>query len=119
MPQRRWFDAAHPQTLQIAVILLYINAALTVLFMIVGAAYFIPTAMLLVAEGVAANGIANSERWGYVTAVAASVIYLMLTLVAWLAWNGGINVFGLLFSVALVALLLHPMTRGYERVWFH
>ena len=28
------------------------------------------------------------------------------------------NIINLMFAVALVALLLHPMSRDYERIWF-
>ena len=30
----------------------------------------------------------------------------------------GANLINLMFEVALVALLLHPMSRDYERIWF-
>ena len=31
---------------------------------------------------------------------------------------GGGNLISLLFAIALVALLLHPQSRDYQRIWF-
>jgi hypothetical protein len=35
-----------------------------------------------------------------------------------LSWYFGSNIINTIFSVALVALLLHPMSRDYQRIWF-
>src|SRR2546423_1401107 len=58
---RRWTNPSQPQTLQIAVFLLYINA----FFALLGG-LFSPIGLLLVAGGVGAGfGIANERKWGY------------------------------------------------------
>ena len=31
---------------------------------------------------------------------------------------GGSNLIGLMFQIAFVALLLHPQSRDYQRIWF-
>ncbi len=31
---------------------------------------------------------------------------------------GGADVINLMFEIALVALLLHPMSRNYQKIWF-
>ncbi len=114
--ERRWIDPSQPQTLQIATLLQYLNAAMALLFLLLGLypAWF----LLLVAEAPAAYGMANDRRWGYRLAVATSGLYLLLSLGAMLLGEG-IGVLNLVFSVALVALLLHPMSRSYERIWYH
>ena len=116
MEQRRWLDSSQPQTLQLASLLQYFNAAIALLFVLIGAypAWF----LLLVAEGPAAFGVANDRRWGYYLAVGASVLYLLVSLVAMLSGQGA-SILTLIFSVALVALLLHPMSRSYQRIWYH
>lgn len=130
MLPERWFDPSQPQTLQIAVILEYLNAGLAILFLLLGMEAIIPTllliaeTLLLVAEGVGATGIANENRWGYNLSIGASAAYLALTLIFGVLFGGGLNILGLnilglIMSVALVALLLHPMSRSYQQVYFH
>ncbi|MHB1504311.1 MAG: hypothetical protein ACYCTL_09445 [Acidimicrobiales bacterium] len=116
MHPRRWFDSSQPQTLQIAVILQYLNSVIAVVMVVFGAypLWF----LLLVAEGIAAYGIANELKWGYWTGVVASGLYLGLSLLAFFLGQG-VGLLSLLISAALFALLVHPLSRGYERVWFH
>lgn len=115
MAQGRWIDKSQPQTLQGAVIFSYINAALGLLtFLAFGAG--LSVVLLLLA--VAAYGIANDRRWGYWSAVVLSCLYLFGQLV-YFVFGGGIGgVLNLLFAGLLVALLLHPQSREYQRVWF-
>ncbi len=113
MESRRWTNPGQPQTLQIAVFLLYINAAFSVVQMLrVG--LFLP--ILAAAAGSVAGGYgtANEKKWGYALAVAASVFQLLLGL----SYFGLANLIGLMFDIALVALLLHPQSRDYQRIWF-
>ena len=61
MQTRRWLDPSQPQTLQIAVFLLYAQAVVTLLF----GEFFV---LLLVAKlaGIPAGyGIANERKWAY------------------------------------------------------
>jgi hypothetical protein len=118
MLPKRWFDPSQPQTLQIAIILEYLNAGLAILFLLLGMEAIIP-ALLLVAEGVGATGVANENRWGYNLSIGTSAAYLALTLTLGLFFGGGLNILGLILSIALVALLLHPMSRSYQQVYFH
>jgi hypothetical protein len=108
METRRWTNPSQPQTLQIAVFLLYINAVFALL---VGD-------IITTAGGAAAGfGIANERRWGYVL----GLIIAFLPLVARLAYRSAFVADGaiaLMFEVALVALLLHPQSRDYQRIWF-
>jgi hypothetical protein len=112
---RKWFDQTQPQTLQGAVMLCYLNAAFAILALITGAPY----ALVALAEGVGAFGIANERKWGYWVAVISSVLYLLAIL--WLFIVLSLNFWAflnLLFSVVLVVLLLHPQSRSYQKIWF-
>lgn len=110
METRRWTNPTQPQTLQIAVFLLYANAALAALFGLVYGGLFHPITLVLVGAGVAAgSGIANERKWGYVLGVGLAALNLLFSLS---------NLISLLFAGALVALLLHPHSRDYQRIWF-
>jgi uncharacterized membrane protein (DUF2068 family) len=114
---RRWFDPSQPQTLQAAVLFCYVNAALALLSLLVGAGSL---SLLLLVEGVAANGIANDQRWGYWLGIATAVLYLLLAVVGLFTFSHSIgSLLNIAFAAILVALLLHPQSRAYQRVWFH
>lgn len=115
MQTRRWTNASQPQTLQIAVFLLYISAAFDVLF----GGFLNPIVLALAAANVAGYGIANERRWGYVL----GVVVAGLAVLPYLIWLlvGGLStslLLSALFPVALLALLLHPQSRDYQRIWF-
>jgi hypothetical protein len=110
----RWFPSSQPQTLQIAVMLLYWNAALGLIVGLFAHGLGRLLLLLIVAEVAGAFGIANERKWGYVTALAAACLPLALLILGVLA--GGL--LNLLFQIALVALLLHPMSRNYYKIWF-
>jgi hypothetical protein len=116
MDRRKWFDSSQPQTLQIAVILLYINAAFGVIGAFSGGAsiYLLP----ILLEGVAGFGIANERRFAYVAAIVLSAIFAALALFLFV-WLGGFSLLlNAVFSIALVVALVHPMSRDYQRIWF-
>jgi hypothetical protein len=122
METRRWTNPTQPQTLQMAVILLYIEAVLGVLFGQVFALF--PIGLLLVAGQAAGGfGIANERKWGYRLAVTVATLGLVPFVLA-AAQDGVEAIFdvgfliSLVFPVALFALLLHPMSRDYQRIWF-
>jgi len=116
MPARRWVDPSQPQTLQIAVFLLYAQAVLLLLF----GAFVSPIGLALVAAGIAAGyGIANERRWGY--GLGLVIAFLPFVLRAIFLGIGRIfdaYIIDLMFEIALVVLLLHPQSREYERIWF-
>ena len=114
MSANRWLDRTQPQTLYMAVILLYINAAFSAL----AGGIFNPIGVLIVAGGVAAGwGIANQKKWGYALGVVMAVLPFVLQLV-FLGNPFGVNLIDLMFEIALLALLLHPQSREYQRIWF-
>lgn len=106
METRRWTNPGLPQTLQIAMFLFYFDAALTALF---GGLFVVLGIVFIVAEVAAGFGLANEKRWGYVLGIAASAVLLVLSLGSPIA---------VLIGVARLALLLHPQSREYQRIWF-
>jgi uncharacterized membrane protein (DUF2068 family) len=115
MSQLKWFDQSQPQTLQGAVIFSYLNAALAVLFFIIFGAGI---TLMLILLGGAAYGIANEKRWAYWAAVVLACLYLLGQIIVFLTGGGFAGILALLFAGLLVALLLHPDSRSYQRVWF-
>jgi hypothetical protein len=110
MPSNRWLDKTQPQTLMMATLLMYVNAVLALI-----TTRSIAFLLVLVIGPVAAGwGIANEKKWGYwlgVALAALTVIYFALHI----SFGSIVNI---LFYGALVALLLHPQSRAYRRIWF-
>jgi hypothetical protein len=114
MSNYRWVDQTQPQTLYIAVILLYVNAAFEVLF----GGLFSPIGLVFAVGQVAAGlGIANEKKWGYGLGVAMAFLPFLLQLLL-LGSPFAAGLITLLFEIALVFLLLHPQSREYQRIWF-
>lgn len=115
------FNQAQPQTLVIAQMLLYLNAVFGLIFgtyTVIAFGWTIAVISLL-AMAAGAFGIANEKRWGYIVGIVAAGVQLaaLLLLVVQVGFN--INVLiSLLFDGALVALLVHPQSREYQKVWF-
>ena len=116
MSSLRWVDKTQPQTLMMATVLMYINAAFGVIYgqwlILLGG---VPVGALLIAGQVASGlGIANEKKWGYWLGVALTALFVVY-LVDHLSFLTILNV---VFYVALLALLLHPQSREYRRTWF-
>ncbi len=116
--RRRWTNPSQPQTLQIAVFLLYLDAAFGALNMVL--AGFPLLAIVIGGGGAAAGyGIANEKKWGYVLGlVMAFLPFVLRVLIGGADALFATNVLSLMFEIALVALLVHPQSRDYQRVWF-
>jgi hypothetical protein len=125
METRRWTNPSHPQTLPIAVFLLYAEAVIRLLF---GAVPFVRYPGLYVAAAlvgaVGGYGIANSRRWGYQLAVAATSIQMLLLVVVpliefQLEPLGSLEyLIAIVFPVAMFCALIHPQSREHQRIWF-
>ena len=114
----KWVNHFQPQTLVIATFLCYIDAVFGVLFGVIATSVFAQLAIIALL-GAGGLGIANEKRWGYATAVSGAVLQLvMLIAVFGAAVLTSTAIISLLFDGALVALLLHPMSREYQRIWF-
>jgi hypothetical protein len=117
--EHRFFNPSQPQTLQTAVLLCYLSAALGLIFGVVANSAILA---LFIIIGLAAGGygIANEKRWGYVLAVSAAGLHVLMYL---LIFGSDIIsdvslLISFVFDVALVLLLVHPMSRDYQRIWF-
>ena len=112
---QRFFDPSQPQTLQIATIPLYMEAAFAFLLMI---SVPVPIVFAAACAG-AAYGMANGKKWGYGLALVVAVVRLIN-----LVFGTSIDVvlrihtIDLMFAVALLALVLHPQSRQYQKIWF-
>jgi Flp pilus assembly protein TadB len=112
MSQLRWLDKTQPQTLMMATIIMYINAAFGLLD---GMVTWFPIGTALVLGQVASGlGIANEKKWGYWLGVGLAALF-----VVFIVWHFSFfAIINLLFYGALLALLLHRQSREYRRVWF-
>ena len=117
MNEYRWVNPHQPQTLYMGCILAYIDAVFGLLSL--GATTFIGL-FIIVALAAGAFGIANEKKWGYALCVAGAVAQVLLILLIF-GTEPFTNFWALIdfgFDAALVALLLHPMSRDYQRIWF-
>jgi len=112
MESRRWLNRYQPQTLVTGTMLLYIEGLFNLVrgteLMFIGLAMF-----------PAAYAIANDKRWGWRLGVGAAALAVLLRLISILSYGFTPTVLLILvFPVALLALLVHPISREYQRVWF-
>ena len=111
MPSRRWVNRHQPQTLVLATVLLYMEG----LFNLARGA-----GLLLVGMGMAAAGfgIANDRRWGWWLGVTMAGLSVVARL-TWFGYGSSMTfLLSLVFPAALCALLVHPHSRGHQRIWF-
>ena len=83
-----------------------------------------PIGLLVIGGEVAsAFGIANERKWGYYLAVGMASVGLVLHALPLIGHLGLILdprfLLDILFPVALFALLVHPISREYQKIWFH
>ncbi len=127
MSERRWFNPNVPQTLYIAQFLLYLDAFWMLLGAFSSRGLGVLGLLALAAYVYGAYGIANEKKLGYQVAVVASFIPLALRFLQLVIGVNGADVSYVLFSTsilnvlfeyALIALLLHPMSREHQKIWF-
>ena len=117
MASRRFLNPAQPQTLVIAVYLLYLHA-IFLLFDLLRFGIFPRLYVAAVVGGLAAGfGIANEKKWGYGLGIVMAIFPFGLRFYYTNNPLSG-NLLNLMFEIALVALLLHPQSRDYQRIWF-
>jgi apolipoprotein N-acyltransferase len=99
-----------------ATILLYINAAFWLLDLVLGAGLL---GLFAIAAILAGLGIANEKKAGYWGGVVVAGLDVLWLLDLFRSAPSSISiVINLIFAAVLLALLLHPMSRSYERIWF-
>jgi hypothetical protein len=121
MPSNRWLDKTQPQTLMMATLLMYVNAGWALLGFLGSLHSLVSSALgllflfvLIIGPLAAGWGVANERKWGYWLGVVLAVVT-----VGYLIYHFSfVSLFSLLFYGALVALLLHPQSRAYRRIWF-
>jgi hypothetical protein len=119
MELQRWYNAGQPQTLQLAQILLYTNAAIELLGGLLGGGLGVLWLPIVVGQVFAAYGIANGRKSGYRVAVVFAFLPVALLAVLFVRYDYlALGVFNLLFIVALIAAVVHPQSREYQRIWF-
>lgn len=127
MESRQWINKSQPQTLLIGCVFLYLNAVLQLVYLLFyPGGIFVNLALLLlfiVLPVLGGLGVANERKWGYYAAVAAAVLPLLRMALALevqgvsaIASSGIVN---LLFVIVPIVLILHPMSRSYQKLWFH
>lgn len=124
-----WTNRRHPQTLQIAVFLCYIQAFNVALgggvlygrvfdgFLFDWIVRAVPLAML-VAFILGGRGIANERKWGHSLAATAAIVTAVATGWWLLAAPGFWLAASMVFDGALVVLLFHPESRHFRALWF-
>ncbi len=120
-----------PQTLQIAVFLLYFRAGFGLLELLIapdftraladslpGGLFFLLAIVVIQVAG--GKLTANNLHLGYNLALAGALAPFVMRLIAYRGIDGlwATGPIGLLFDVALVVVILHPMSREYRRLWF-
>lgn len=111
-------NPAQPQTLVIAVYLLYFDAAFLLFAMLV-AGTFPPIFLLLVAGAVLAGwGIANEFKWAYYLGIVMAILPFIFRYLDSGNPLAAPSLINLMFEIALIALLLHPQSRDYQKLWF-
>ncbi len=120
MSRFRWTNPSLPQTLQIAVLLLYIKAFFGVLRGLIDIVHPLGVFLFLTAliAFAGAAGLVRERRAGYWLAGLYMVLDVVGEVLGMLSEFSGWDLIGLLLAIALAALLLHPMSRAYYRTWF-
>lgn len=116
----KWFDQTQPQTMQVAVMLLYLTAVFNVIvaFIFGGGGLFL---LLVSAANVGgALGMANEQKTGYIVSLASALAPFAFIIYLSAHYHHLVipGILTLIFEVALVALLLHPQTTEYRKIWF-
>jgi hypothetical protein len=135
---RKWFDRMQPQTLQIAMWLLYLNGFFALIgYMgksdwagiarhskgLLGSLVGLFVVVAFIGGGFL---MANDRKVGYKLALVAAFSPFALRI--WILWSDsrfstldkitGNDTIGFIFEAALCALLLHPQSREHQRVWY-
>lgn len=97
-------------------VLLYIRAVLNLIGGSVYVLFWGPGISLLASVAMAAGafGIANDKKWGYWVAVGVTAM-AAFGFIANPRWLISIPA---MFVAAQLALLLHPLSRNHQRIWF-
>ena len=138
METRRWTNPSQPQTLYMAHLFLYLSAAFNLLwgliykFEWVLPAYALgpggdivtrPSVLLVVCEVLGGYFIANERKLGWWLGLGSVALSLYLPARLMIAVGARVIfdvnwILSAAFPVVLLVLLVHPMSRDYQRIWF-
>ncbi len=116
----QFFNQSMPQTLVSAQLLCYISVFFAIINGGVVATTYGASILIIIGLLLGGLGIANERKYGYLVAVGASGLQVLMYLLVF-----GTDVFrfqvllSFAFAVALFALLVHPQSRNHQKVWFH
>jgi hypothetical protein len=124
-----WLNPYLPQTLQISVIIAYFSAAFSLLgflFPFMGGRLSLIEIIVMGLAVLGAFGIANLRWWGYIIALFVAFLPFVLGIVGSFVFDYTIfeylasliaprNLISTIFNIAIVALLVHPMSRDYVK----
>lgn len=138
---RKWFDRMLPQTLAVALWLLYIDGAFSLinfidmrsdigLLRVTGGLNVLFALVSIAAYVLAGFLMANGKLLGWYVGIFASFTpllsrFLVASSLSDMGYDMslrnrlmGADTVGFLFEVALIVLILHPMSRVHARRWF-
>ena len=118
MERRRFINPAQPQTLVIAVYLLYFHAGFLLFALLVNGQFPLLYMAFVIGGFIAAYGISNEFKWAYALGIVMAALPFALRFYTSGNPFAGTDLLNLMFEIALVALLLHPQSRDYQRIWF-
>lgn len=141
MQNQVWTNPRHPQTLQIFVLIIYFRVIFGLVFglkPIVDAAIdyklqfllpFILIAITMAIPVLSARAIANDRWWGYIVSLIFAAYPFVLAIIAITIQPNrffgvisgsliGGSLIGTIFAIAMLALLIHPLSRNYVKSYF-
>ncbi len=118
MERRRYINPAQPQTLVIAVYLLYFHAGFLLFALLVNGQFPLLYLAFVIGGFIAGYGISNEFKWAYALGIVMAAAPFALRFYTSGNPFAGTDLLSLMFEIALVALLLHPQSRDYQRIWF-
>ncbi len=98
--------------------LFYANSAFILLALLFNADIPLLYVLIFAGQILAGYGIANEVKWGYILGIVMAVTPFAIRFYYFNNPFIGTGLISLMFEIALIALLLHPQSRDYQRIWF-
>jgi len=99
--------------------LLYVNAVLSLLQSLFLGGLGLILLVFIVGQVFGGLGIANERKKGYWLAVVCALAPVALTVFFLVRYHVfAVSIFSVLFQIALIVALFHPMSRSYLKIWF-
>ena len=102
--------------------LAYLNSVFALLALSrLGAASGLGGAVIFIAvagQAAGAVGVANEKKWGYTLALVSVSVLAFARLLVVFRTGFNLTIVSLMFTLAVLALLLHEQSRQYQKIWF-